>query len=129
MIPACDEKSALFRSILTTRDHSDYRQKGLTLSHRLYPYATAKEILRDAALEHQHIPDAITMTPDGIIQVDYEDTTITPNLASTIRYQIGKNRIGEWWRFEKRIKPEVMNEEIDGEVMKTPVDKGATLVG
>ena len=150
---ACDGKSALFRSLLTTRDQFNSRQKGfdiissiISIRERLcgdvlpvhvYGHqddtdkelsrlevlnvemdALAKAILSDAILMNQNIPDAIPVTTDGIIQVDYKDMPITSNLASTIRYQIGKNRIVKWWRFKQRIKPDVSNEDIDWEVMQ-----------
>ena len=80
--------------------------------------ALAKAILSDAIMQNQNIPDAIPVTTDEIIQVDYKEMPISSNLASTIRYHIGKNRILEWWRFKKRIKPDVSNEDIDWEVMQ-----------
>ena len=78
----------------------------------------AKAILSDVVMQNQDIPDALPVTRDGLIQVDYEDIPITSNLAATIRYHIGKNQILEWWRSKNRIGPKVSHDDIDWEVMK-----------
>ena len=78
----------------------------------------AKAILEDTIKHNQDVPDALPISTDGLIQVDYEDTPITLNLASTLRYHIGKRRLLDWWSFKHRFEQGVSYEDIDWEVMK-----------
>ena len=46
----------------------------------------AKEIRHAVITEDVDIPDALPMSRDGLIQVDYEDIPITSSLTSTLQF-------------------------------------------
>ena len=150
---ACDGKSALFRSMITSREEFNSRQKCFDLIsaiisirgrlrgtiHPIHVYghqddvntsltqlevlnvemdSLAKAIMAETIRQNQDMPDALPITADGLIQVDYKDIPITSNLASTIRYHVGKDRIMEWWKYKHRFQPGISPQDIDWEVMR-----------
>ena len=83
----------------------------------------AKEILNAAEEENYVVPDALPATTGGIPQVDYKDTPICGELASTIRSLISKDRVITWWRYKGRFQEQVRYTDIDWEVMKITTTK------
>jgi len=78
----------------------------------------AKAILQDAAMADSQVMDALPITTDGLIQVDYQDIPITLNLAHTLQYQVNKTRIMEWWTFKHRFRDSVAMADIDWDVFR-----------
>ena len=78
----------------------------------------AKEIRHAVITEDVDIPDALPMSSDGLIQVDYEDIPITSSLASTLQFFVGRDRILKWWKAKKRFRPDTTAEDIDWEILR-----------
>ena len=79
----------------------------------------AKEILHAFDEEEDVVPDALPATDVGIPQVDYKDTPICGELASTIRALISEDRAITWWRYKGRFREQVHYMDIDWDVMKS----------
>ena len=78
----------------------------------------AKEILQKVLDEDRDIPDALPLTPKGLVQVDYGDIPVTSSLASTLRFYIAKDRILDYWESKGRFKSEISIKEIDWIVLR-----------
>ena len=79
----------------------------------------AKEILQEAVVLGDDIPDALPLTTTGLPQVDYQDIPICSSLASTIRSLISEDRAIAWWRYKGRFREGVQYKDVDWAVMAT----------
>ena len=78
----------------------------------------ANEILQMVDRNDLNVPDALPLTPEGIIQVDYGDIPITSSLAKTLRFYVARDRILDWWQYKNRFSEGLTMKDIDWTVLK-----------
>ena len=86
----------------------------------------AKEILADAQYTDCPIPDALPPSPDGIPQVDYRNTPIVSNLASTLAHHIGRDRLRDYWNRRGRFKAPFAEQWIHWDVVNGVMTEAST---